>query len=324
MSDVTFRLRATRAAPPGTAASDSDRRATYGAALAQFDELMRAAESAPVASRPLPLFYALSQAGRAIAAAHTGPRWRLRGHGLSCDDLSGQATHVLVKPKSSESKDGTAQDSFGGVTTAIGADLLTEPVPVGQLWASLPEIAGLLPTAEWVRPLHVIPKVPEGKLVDYAHVYANIVGFDGEPEELPDHLRQHFPTARDVNLFQPQGLPRPITEHTQFGPGVHVRWPSDEQSIQGLLHALQDVAPDGVAFEPRWLRPAVGGVALSPLLSWWALLFALSMLARYEPAGWTTALDLDHSQLAAALRRLLDIALERVPQLVLSALLDPS
>jgi hypothetical protein len=31
-------------------------------------------------------------------------------------------------------------------------ELLTQPVPVGQLWASLPEIAELLPTAEWVRP----------------------------------------------------------------------------------------------------------------------------------------------------------------------------
>jgi hypothetical protein len=324
MSDVAFRLRATRAAPPGAAADDDDRRATYGAALAQFDELMLAAESVAVASRPLPLFYALSQAGRAIAAAHADECWRLRRHGLFCSDLSGEATDVIVRPDRYESKDRTAQDSFGGVAASTKGDLLTRPVPIGQLWASLPEISQLLPTSEWVRPLRLVPVSPEGKVVDYARVHAHMVGFGGEPEELPGHLREHFPTAGDIDLFQVRGLQRPVTRLTEYGRGIEVVWPAQEHTVQGLLRGLQGVAPDGIGFEPRWLRPAVGGVNLSPLLTWWGLLFALSMLARYEPAGWTAALDLDHSELAAPLRHLLDIALTRVPELVLGALLDAS
>jgi hypothetical protein len=67
---VARNLRATRAEPPGRAADDDYRRALYGASLEQFEQLLRAAETVDAAARPLPLFYALSQAARAIVAAH--------------------------------------------------------------------------------------------------------------------------------------------------------------------------------------------------------------------------------------------------------------
>jgi hypothetical protein len=54
----------------------------FGAALQQFEELMDAAASVGYAARPLPLFYAISQAGRAIAAVHADDPWELSGHGL--------------------------------------------------------------------------------------------------------------------------------------------------------------------------------------------------------------------------------------------------
>src|SRR3954454_12434591 len=108
---VGFCLRATRARPRGLAASGA-RRTTYGAALAQFDELMAAAVQASAASRPLPLFYALSQAGRAIAAALVADSWRLRLHGLSCPDLDGDLLAVNVHPAPREA-DGVV-DSYRG------------------------------------------------------------------------------------------------------------------------------------------------------------------------------------------------------------------
>jgi len=80
------------------------------------------------------------------------------------------------------------------------------------------------------------------------------------------------------------------------------------------------VAPGGDRFGTRWIRPAVGSVALSSLLTWWALLFGLSMLARYEPAGWAAALAVESSELAVPLEELLDIALDRVPELIFDAL----
>jgi len=59
---------------------------------------------------------------------------------------------------------------------------------------------------------------------------------------------------------------------------------------------------------------------MTPLMTWWALLFGLSMLARYEPAGWSDALDLAASPVAAGVMELLDVAVERLPELVLEAL----
>ncbi len=69
-----------------------------------------------------------------------------------------------------------------------------------------------------------------------------------------------------------------------------------------------------------WLRPSADDIALSWLLTWWTLLFGLSMLARYEPVGWATALDVESSELAVPLEELLDIALELVPELIIDEL----
>jgi hypothetical protein len=62
-------IRALRAAPTGAAATNEDRRETFVASLRQAEELADAAIVAGYAARPVPLFYSLSQAGRAIAAA---------------------------------------------------------------------------------------------------------------------------------------------------------------------------------------------------------------------------------------------------------------
>ena len=84
---------------------------------------------------------------------------------------------------------------------------------------------------------------------------------------------------------------------------------------------------------PRWPHPHLvghvqpsigGGSAPSPLMLWWALLLALSSLARYHPAAWVEAIDLDQSVLAAPLREVLDVAEDRVPARVLDALRDPA
>lgn len=59
---------------------------------------------------------------------------------------------------------------------------------------------------------------------------------------------------------------------------------------------------------------------MNDLTMWWALLFGLSMLARYEPAGWNAMLDLDNGRLSSRLMRLMDAAVDVVPELVLKAL----
>jgi hypothetical protein len=71
-TDVWDLIRLSRSAPFGRANKNKATAATYQAALQQFEELMIAARSTGPAGRPLLLFYALSQAGRAVVAAKDG------------------------------------------------------------------------------------------------------------------------------------------------------------------------------------------------------------------------------------------------------------
>ncbi len=56
-------------------------------------------------------------------------------------------------------------------------------------------------------------------------------------------------------------------------------------------------------------------------MTWWALLFGLSSLARYHPAPWITLLRRDGNKDAVPLETAMDEALEAVPHLALEALL---
>jgi hypothetical protein len=74
-------LRALRHQPPWRASGGEHRR-VFGAALEQAQQLFTAAASVDYASRPILVFYGLSQAGRAIAACSTKAgknEWRLAG-----------------------------------------------------------------------------------------------------------------------------------------------------------------------------------------------------------------------------------------------------
>lgn len=62
---------------------DTERRRVFAAALEQAEQFLKAAEVVGFATRPVQLFYAVSQAGRAIAAARAREPWRIVGHGAS-------------------------------------------------------------------------------------------------------------------------------------------------------------------------------------------------------------------------------------------------
>lgn len=53
-----------------------------------------------------------------------------------------------------------------------------------------------------------------------------------------------------------------------------------------------------------------------PLMVWWVVLYALSMLTRYEPAKWTKMIDVNRSEQATAIEFVLDTALDAVPDLL--------
>lgn len=91
------------------------------------------------ATRPLNLYYGLCQAGMAIATAHADDPWSFSSHGLHLVDREAEFSDMMVRP------DGDG--GFQRVAAATGSPAITEPVSLGALWASLPDLAqaGALP-----------------------------------------------------------------------------------------------------------------------------------------------------------------------------------
>jgi hypothetical protein len=132
-----LRIRALRACPSGRAHNDEKRRRVFAAALGQFDELLTASAAVGPATRPLPLYYPLNQAGRAIAAAHqqADRPWEPRSHGLTIGDPDSKFlwdTTITPSPRN----DG--RDSFGILTESTNSSRLTEPTMLSNIWAAIP------------------------------------------------------------------------------------------------------------------------------------------------------------------------------------------
>ncbi|MDQ0595821.1 hypothetical protein QF037_000166 [Streptomyces canus] len=61
---------------------------------------------------------------------------------------------------------------------------------------------------------------------------------------------------------------------------------------------------------------------LHPLMAWWAVLYALSMLSRYKPATRGTLINVDSSQHAVPIKRLLERAINHLPVLIADAITE--
>jgi len=148
--DLWGDLRAMRSNPAGYAATDDARRAVFLAALEQSEQLLRSARGLGYATRPLNLFYGLSQAGRAISAAWCPPEqgahqsWRLSSHGIKARALTGEmeAITVVGDHMSKKLHKDSPRPTFSGVAAALGSDTMTQPTSLLDLWACLPEAIG--------------------------------------------------------------------------------------------------------------------------------------------------------------------------------------
>lgn len=337
-------LRGLRVAPPGAAASDRGRAETLQAALEQAQQLMDAAENAGYATRPLQLFYAMSQGGRAIAAA--SPRlpatiqvpdrdnpgqmmsqslsWKLAGHGIKASNTNQQ---LIAKVKVHAERTGL----LPGVAVALGAECLKpdEKVALDSLWPLLPESHTV--------PLGETPRYPalsfEGdrEALDTPRAY-----YEARIRYVPNAVRERcgddreklkefldrYPSLRGWCFPMPEG--NPLGWHSgQKYSALSLYWkyprPGDPEwgRTPSSLKACQYRES-----EDWWVFPAVGGMteSIHPLLAWWAVLFALSMMARYEPNNWARMIQIDSSKEANAIEHVLDQALDVVPALLLEAI----
>jgi hypothetical protein len=311
-------LRASRADPPGRATDDPPRRATYNAALQQFEELLGAARVVGPASRPLPLFYALSQAGRAIVAAY-GDQSVITGHGLA-EDREVQPEDLLHRRiYRAAKKDGS--DAFGAVARATGSGDLVSGAEIGALWAALPS-SYRVPPESWHPDWRLALGVTTGFLARHTDegVALLLTNMGGNP------LVPSFGIFHDHRYPTLPSDTKAALRGGEFAPGnwiADLTIPTDEEEET----VLDKIAPKAYDGDDRALIPTLPGESqlLSPLMLWWALLFALSIVARYHPGPWSSALAVEGSKQAVPLEALLAQAVDRLPPLVYQAIfLNPA
>jgi hypothetical protein len=287
------------------------------------------------------LFYSLSQAGRAIAAANLhGEAWRLAAHGLH-DPPQPDVTDLLrrrIEPRPAGSKMLAAKrrDAHSAVAEAVGCDALTESVELGEVWAAVPDLIPHSPQMpnldpQWRRPLVVFDEYwdadrdmqglryefPMGILVAGLPASANAKELYEELGRYPavggagirtdPHLGPVGTAAEVMRGLSPYG--QECTRIMWLGPrSEHPRF--------------EDVAPDYRGSGVRVLVPCIAGRDyLAPIMLWWVLLFALSSIARYDPEMWVAALAVDDSKQAVPIEATLDAALEVLDVLILEALI---
>lgn len=111
-------------------------------------------------------------------------------------------------------------------------------------------------------------------------------------------------------------------------PFVRLQWDRPGESAvkqhEWTLRFLDVVKQSDPAYVHGLALPALGGNARPqhPFITWWLVLYGLSMLARYCPNEWTQALDVDRSKLAVALDRLIAAARGEVPRLIVETALE--
>ena len=331
MTTTWFALRARRASLPERPklSNTVGRKQTFAAAMAQFEEQFAAAKVVTEFTRPINLYYGLAQAGMAIAAAHADNPWSFNHHGLRLDlgKREGKLADMTVRPDDDGRPDGNG--GFQRVAKATGSPVITEPVSLGALWASLPDLseAGTLPgsTSPAFLPLvssEISARRPRASLYLPGEMFAEEAVLRAQFDE----IIVAYPSAKGCAIpAEPNAIRAPESSDDKWE--VAVRWPAQDASKnmsgEELKAFFDKIAPEYRYRSDRFLRPALGADGSkppSPLMTWWLLLYSFSILARYQPRRWVKLLDFDETETAVCLQYALAQALTAVPHLVIEAL----
>jgi len=214
---------------------------------------------------------------------------------------------------------------------------------VGALWASLDELPNAPAlTGDALRPFYIESARPPAGVEEgpfgffLSPRYATIASpqpvrlraalgdlLTGETsgETITDALGDYPTTAgvRVEDVERPtwfRGNPEPLTEKL-------LSFPDDDGRNRSLYYVGNPVHESSrYDRSARFsVRPRIGSGNDRPpsrLMTLWALVYALSQLARYHPEAWVSALNPDSSEIAVDLEHGLDAALLLVPELLVS------
>jgi hypothetical protein len=319
---------------PGTTAEKRRRKARdISASIAQAIELLEAASTASLLTKPLPLFYAAEALGKAVCilADPSLEGGDFKSHGLRGVKSRRYVVRTLtcaVNPPGSDvwsrllahcNNDwvqiSLAVDGVGQVIDKLDEHPNQQPrqgsqLILGELARHLPELAEDLPAAKWGHPYVVH--------VSSSTIQTRLGGQNGPPASATVQItlrHAHNQTTREMILGQET-------------PRGHLRGYVRGQDVLDVVNYYFAHAQtlDDVPFPP--LRLDIFGelymdfcrekVVLGELPIYYASLFILSDAVRYQ-GQWRRLLD-DHPEEAVLIDRFLDIAIRKLPNLALNAL----
>lgn len=280
--------------------TDGARGRQYSTCLSQAESMWAAAGHVPTIASPILRYYAILQAAWAVIAASNLPNseWQPRAsHGVEVTVAPSarllDLAHVTVAPMPT----GAAVT----LATALDSPLLAQPASLKDLVAALPNqsLIGTLDGAATALTVDVNGADWEVMLLGVGpHL-------EGDKLLAIKALMQRYPSL--------SRLPEPTRASTECYPSADFRatfsWERDSpvRIIRDLdaFVDLRDVDRAGRGV----VLPAVGGNAdvQHPLLTWFLVLHAFSILARYYPARWQPLLNIDSNVDAVLLEKLIDV-----------------
>jgi len=293
------RIRALRSQPP--AGMPTSRRTLFSSSLEQAQQQFEAAAHVGFESRALNLYYGLSQAGRAIAAALTpsnmGKSPEVSGHGLRVADFQSAKAKGLwgIKVRA----EGNDDTSYGRMAALLHSAPLLTPVSLGELWHMIPEVHLDHPIGNFIEPRWVHrPYARSGFPPESAFT---LQATEEEMDQDATKLRALYPDLKEAIVLKFKG--------GSYSEDSGVRTDEAVFSHEGQPAPMRRLRSSTA------LMPACGSSphSLDPLLTWWILLYTLSMITRYKPVLWTEIIDVNRSPFAVPLETLLSKALEAVP-----------
>ncbi|MFJ4696477.1 YaaC family protein [Streptomyces sp. NPDC088766] len=336
------RLRASRWNPPGRADTGS-RRKTYAAALEQAEQTFQAAATVGTATRPMQVFYGLSQAGRAIAAAAVtlkGEDWNLDSHAIKATGFHLPFPDIEIRTDPPGTK-----GSFVKVSEVLDSPVWEkDPVRLEDMWDLLPpNLRYPLTTRDRLTPLytdevgvgthdHSLLSVPVCNIPDR-------VIDAGTREALADFLASYPAVAQHESYVTTRALslgseaPPEYSRYDHGGGEMTINWQMPQGAgtgFDGLATGAERLAHLRAMTRSyrgdRYFLPVLPPMKreLHPLMAWWAVLYALSMLSRYQPAAWGTLINVDNSKYAVPIERLLEVGINHLPVLIADAITEVS
>ena len=318
------RIRALRHKPLNHAERGA-RKLLFSAASKQSEQFFKSADAAGYEIKPILLYYGLNQAARAIAASMIDDekKWELQGHGITCHNLNDDLSlgELVV---SNQNRSG----AFEALADILGSPTLSMKVPLQAIWMSLPEGATVpLKGAEQLWGAAKLKRI-DGK--DFLADLATYPWDKSKPVVRLSHLPYALAPKNAVSAVELLRAKYPRLRNflpvwDEAGNTLDFSWSSAERLSLSMAYyggeAPKQFAVTGFDIvrcgmpgygDPKegstWVIPAVGDNSrpMNPLITWWAVLYTLSMLARYKPNNWTRMLDIDVSPDAPAIEYMLD------------------